>query len=324
MGRALVIHPGALGDVLLALPALGHLGHLGGGLHRTLAAAPRSVTLLEGAGCVDATVDFDRLALHHLFSAEPDPAVLRALARYDVIVSWLGAGDATYTTHLAGLGRPVVVARSVPPTGGARHASWHLLDTLVPLGPLPAALPVARLAAGETERAWAHEWLAAHNLAPAEAVVIHPGAGRPAKVWPGFPALARRLLAGGIPVVAVTGPAEVDAAAWLAAESGGALRLARDLPIRRLAGLLAAARGFVGNDSGPTHLAAALGCPTIGLFGPTDPAVWAPVGPRVTVLAGAGGGLRDPWDGLGVAAVTAAVKAWPAGVAVGAGRGMSD
>ena len=42
--------------------------------------------------------------------------------------------------------------------------------------------------------------------------------------------------------------------------------------------------GFVGHDSGPTHLAAMLGLPTLALFGPTDPAAWSPLGPRVTVL----------------------------------------
>ena len=61
---------------------------------------------------------------------------------------------------------------------------------------------------------------------------------------------------------------------------------------------------FVGNDSGTTHLAAMLGAPTVALFGPTDPAVWAPTGPRVRVL---GGG--DPTAVVDVAAVGAAVLA---------------
>ena len=52
-----------------------------------------------------------------------------------------------------------------------------------------------------------------------------------------------------------------------------------------LAGASAGARVFVGNDSGPTHLAAATGAPTVALFGPTDPRRFAPRGPAVTVLA---------------------------------------
>ncbi|HNT87980.1 MAG TPA: glycosyltransferase family 9 protein, partial [Candidatus Hydrogenedentes bacterium] len=56
-----------------------------------------------------------------------------------------------------------------------------------------------------------------------------------------------------------------------------------------IAGILAGARLYIGNDSGITHLAAAVGCPTVAVFGPTDPTVWAPRGARVHVVAG------DPW-----------------------------
>jgi hypothetical protein len=56
------------------------------------------------------------------------------------------------------------------------------------------------------------------------------------------------------------------------------------VPLSRLAALLVECSGYVGNDSGVSHLAAALGVPTAAVFGPTDPAVWAPVGPKVSVV----------------------------------------
>jgi ADP-heptose:LPS heptosyltransferase len=59
----------------------------------------------------------------------------------------------------------------------------------------------------------------------------------------------------------------------------------RSLPLPGLAAALAACALFVGNDSGTTHLAAACGCPTLALFGPTDPAAWAPRGRAARVLA---------------------------------------
>jgi ADP-heptose:LPS heptosyltransferase len=62
---------------------------------------------------------------------------------------------------------------------------------------------------------------------------------------------------------------------------------ARDLPPRVLGPLLAQSGSFVGNDSGVTHLAAASGARTLALFGPTDPAQWAPVGPAVKALRAA-------------------------------------
>ncbi len=68
---------------------------------------------------------------------------------------------------------------------------------------------------------------------------------------------------------------------------------------------------FVGNDSGLSHLAAVVGAPTLVLFGPTDPRLWAPIGPRVTVLAGSGPGSSDPWQGLDVGRVERAVRELP-------------
>lgn len=59
-----------------------------------------------------------------------------------------------------------------------------------------------------------------------------------------------------------------------------------------LACWLARARLYIGNDSGITHLAAAVGTPVLALFGPTDPAVWAPRGPHVRVVRWAGGALQ--------------------------------
>jgi ADP-heptose:LPS heptosyltransferase len=74
--------------------------------------------------------------------------------------------------------------------------------------------------------------------------------------------------------------------------------------VRVLAALLHHAGLYVGNDSGVTHLAAAWGAPTLALFGPTDPRLWAPVGPFVRCLRGQGGVI----DALAVADVVAAAR----------------
>jgi len=67
------------------------------------------------------------------------------------------------------------------------------------------------------------------------------------------------------------------------------LELARNLALTRLAELLQSASAFIGHDSGITHLAAALGIPTLALWGPTNPSVWRPLGPNVRLLANPGG-----------------------------------
>ncbi len=115
-------------------------------------------------------------------------------------------------------------------------------------------------------------------------VLIHPGSGSPRKNWPRqrYAELINRLRDAGQTVRVVVG--EVEAEQW----SAGDLSRLRAERLRSLDELVAALREascYVGNDSGPTHLAAQLGLPTFALFGPTSPEVWAPVGPAVTVLA---------------------------------------
>ena len=121
----------------------------------------------------------------------------------------------------------------------------------------------------------------------APTVVIQPGSGSRLKNWPlaCFEDLAERLAGRGLRVSWCTGPAEEGLPAM-----PGALP---PMPLTELASLLAGAGLFVGNDSGISHLAAAAGCPTLAIFGPTDPAVWGPTGPRVRVLQG------QPWPDTG-------------------------
>jgi ADP-heptose:LPS heptosyltransferase len=320
--RCLVVHPGALGDVLLALPALAHLAALVPGSRRVLAASPRLGALLEHAGVVEQATDLDGLGLHHVFESEPDPEGLVRLGGYDVVVSWLGAGDATYRRHLERLARRVVVARAVPPPGSRVHAARHLLDTLAPLGSPPDAVRVVRLEPRDAERAWARGWLEARGLGPGEAVILHPGAGSPAKAWPGFGRLASRLRARGRPVVVVGGP--VDAAAVARTVTEGTVPesvVGQDLSLPCLAALFRSAGALVGNDSGLSHLAAAVGCPTVALFGPTDPRVWAPIGERVVVLGGEAPTAANPWGGLSTDRVEAALERLARHAGIPAGRG---
>jgi ADP-heptose:LPS heptosyltransferase len=304
--RCLVIHPGALGDVLLAVPALGHLRTLG--LAPSLAVTSPLVRLFDESGVAARALDLEALGLHRLFVAPPAPEALAVLAGYDAVVSWFGAGDPTYTAALGRLGRPVVLARAAPPPGARQHVSRHLVATLAPLGPVRAGLPDALLSVDPAEQASAVAWLAARGLGRDDVVVLQPGAGSPGKAWPGFGALARRLREAGLPVVALAGPADTEAIERLVAGAGlDEAAVARDWPLARIAALFTVARVAVGNDSGPTHLAARVGCPTVAVFGPTDPAVWAPLGRHVRVVAAARG--REPWTGVSVEAVEAAVHA---------------
>jgi heptosyltransferase I len=106
-------------------------------------------------------------------------------------------------------------------------------------------------------------------------IVLLPGAGKPNKIWPHFPALAKHL---GSKALAVWGPGEQSLA-----EATGA-RLAPPTSLRELAYILRKAEAVIGGDTGPLHLAAALGTKVIGLYGPTDPRRNGPYGQLARVI----------------------------------------
>ncbi|MEP0846653.1 MAG: hypothetical protein HRF50_07495 [Phycisphaerae bacterium] len=120
-------------------------------------------------------------------------------------------------------------------------------------------------------------------------VLIHPGGGSRAKCWPleSFLSVARRVEAAGRAVAFVVGPVELDV--WPRCDLD-AIRseFALLVPTHtdELAALLAGAAALLSNDSGPAHLAALLGTPTVTLFGPTSPTVWRPLGHAARALEG--------------------------------------
>jgi heptosyltransferase III len=108
----------------------------------------------------------------------------------------------------------------------------------------------------------------------------------------------------------LAGPVELERfaaaeRAMLAEMRAGQEELPEALGLPELARVLSGAAVFIGHDSGPAHLAAQLGVRTIAIFGPTDPAVWSPVGPAVRVVAP--GAARTDWAWLSVERVLAEV-----------------
>jgi len=116
------------------------------------------------------------------------------------------------------------------------------------------------------------------------ALVLAPGAVGPSKRWPAsaYAALARRLLGEGLAVWVVGGPAEKAIAQEIVGNTGARDFTGTDLREAILA--MAAATAAVSNDSGLLHVAAALGTPTVGIFGPTSPWHWAPLNPLAATI----------------------------------------
>jgi heptosyltransferase III len=113
-------------------------------------------------------------------------------------------------------------------------------------------------------------------------VVLHPGATWPAKRWnpEGFAGLADRLRKErNVEVVLTGGPRDAEVVQQVCSLAQGSLRTFIDLPLRQLAALYAGAAAIVSNDAGSMHIAAAVGTPTIGLFGPGEEDIWFPYDP---------------------------------------------
>jgi hypothetical protein len=175
---------------------------------------------------------------------------------------------------------PTVVSMPlIRPTQADIYRGREILAENAPAASLLPAAPtrVGRRGGGRSKTAGA----------TCKPVVIHPGSGGAHKCWrlDNFLSVARILAKEGVEVVFLFGPAEAERFSEPAiAEIRTAGKLLTNLSLAEVLGVLGCSRGYIGNDSGITHLAAALGIRTVVVFGPTDPSVYAPIGPAVTIL----------------------------------------
>lgn len=127
-------------------------------------------------------------------------------------------------------------------------------------------------------------WRVANGLGDTRAVALAPGAVGPSKRWGGYGEAARRLAAQGHAIWVVGGPGEKPLAQEIAAAGGPAVRDLTGTDLRNGIVALAAADFAISNDSGLVHVAAAIGTPTMGIFGPTSPYHWAPLNELAAVV----------------------------------------
>jgi lipopolysaccharide heptosyltransferase III len=227
-----------------------------------MAAQPRLGRLLTALGEVDRALDFESLGLSALFTADLRCArpPLQQAAR---VVCWFGSRDPLFVANLRSIAPGALV---VSPAADDIPVWQHLRRTVG--APLDGETQILRVPSAAVE-AGRHALLDRGWDGRQAVAVMHPGAGSAGKRWPvdGFATVAREVgRARPLCVVVHEGPADGEAASALLAALGSAAIRLREPPLEALAGVLAGAALYVGNDSGVSHLAAAVGAPGVVLF----------------------------------------------------------
>jgi len=304
--RILLIRLGAFGDIIHTLPLAHDL--VAAGCTVEWLCEDRWAVLLRGSAAVSRIIELPRKRLRdrnlpwrqRFGSVRQIVRQLRA-SRYDAVIDAQGLAKSAAFSAFCGAKRRIGHAR---PRG--REGAWLIAQDQVPTVATHVidqqralALPILGndhlrggwrfpLPAWTAERAWAGGWLSAHHLtAP---WILNVGAGWPTKVWPleRQVELARTLGARGLPLVVAWGsPAEGEVArAVVETAAHGVMTPYTTIP--QLAGLMAQGAVVISGDTGPLHLALALGTPAIGLFGPVPATRNGPRGPGYRCLQAPG------------------------------------
>ncbi|WP_345245898.1 glycosyltransferase family 9 protein [Pigmentiphaga soli] len=284
-----------LGDVLMSTPAMRALHAAVPGRRLTMLASPSGAALRPHLPFLERVIAYDAPWVKNARDDGPaaDLALIERLRNgaFDAAVIFTVYSQsplpAAMACRLAGIPRVLAHCRENPyrllsdwvkeggPEDDGRHEVQRQLDLVAAVG---ARADDARLAFEvlPADRSAVRALLASHGVPDAsECIVVHPGASAPSRRYPPTSfAQAMRLLAAqtGAPLVVTGGPGERDLVAAVCATAAvPAIDLAGRLSLGQLGALLAEASVLVSNNSGPVHIAAAVGTPVVDLYALTNP-----------------------------------------------------
>lgn len=277
MKRILAIKAGGIGDVLLALPTIQALRKGFRPCSLTLVCPSALHPLLKGV--VDECTDINSRFIAQWMGPDPGREMATFFGEYDLIVSWFGYEDKEFQKNieLFAPGGSLFIPPHPPPRSHPDDFSLHVSDWhlgfLNRIG-IPEEIILSPELKGMT--------LPSIKWTPdmsAPTFAVHPGSGAWYKNWPPerFAGLAKKFLEYDhrCRIALIQGPADAEAGeSVLRLLPGERVQTIRTTSLLDLAMFLAGCTMYVGNDSGISHLAGAVGCPTIVFYGPTDPRVW--------------------------------------------------
>ncbi len=269
MTNLLIIHQGALGDFVLTFPAILRLKRIFSQIHALC--QDKLGKMACALNIIDKHYPLEAGTFASLYSDSPDSGVRNILQSYNKIIIFSNSEQLGHMTNII-TGNKAVRIPPRPDICQKIHVADYITEN-VARSDLPGQdynLPVLH-----TDRR-------DRNHDP-DKIFLHPGSGSTKKNWPvsNFMKTCDILKSKGMKPEFISGPAEDFLVKELSKQENH-IHAVSDL--NELVCLLKKAGGFIGNDSGVTHVAAFLGLPTIAVFGPSDPDRWKPVGQRVKVI----------------------------------------
>jgi len=286
----LIMRPGALGDVIVTLPALEAIRNHFPNAHIEIMGYSSFLEILNGRFYADSVSRFDRADIVHLFLENSTiPASLRkTLKGVDLIFSFVSDREHVFAKNLsqAGVGH-IVHYEPFPADGEDIHITDHFLRCMDMLR-IPYTNKIPGIVLKDEDILFGEKFMHHNNVEPERALVaIHPGSGSRQKCWPveRYAELISWLVAEmNVQILLVSGYADTEILGELTAKVKDTVIVADQLPLPNLAAVIKRCNFFVGNDSGVTHVAAAVGTPAIAIFGPTNPDMWGPRGKQVKII----------------------------------------
>lgn len=301
--QGLIIQPGALGDCILTLPLAQFMLDALRLQSIDIVGHSEYISIFPGRTCISKIRSMEAIPFHRLFAdsrsfdvPQNDPLV-SAFSPYEWIATFLGGENSDFEQNLIYVsnctsGTDVTSIELKAPPEIPCHIAEYYLHQFVEKNSehvAPAAFDPSRqlITPTHADSMAGQGILEQAGLEAGSTVIIQPGSSGNRKNWPlnNFIAVARQLRQEGLAVAFLLGPAEVQnmpqATQDMLAEAAPCLS---GLILADVVALLSQAFGFLGNDSGITHLAAAMGVPTTAVFGPSSSGRYAPIGPRTAIL----------------------------------------
>ena len=272
---SIVYHTGGLGDFLTAFPAIAEWNNQNNGCKKILLGKPSYGILGVQERLFDEIWDVESAAFSWLYNMDSQVSSSIKDKLFEIQSALLlTSGDSPVLVRFRGLGIKKILFQDPFPQERVHISDYHL-SLLKKISKSDVRAPVRQHPHPECKSE-------ADKLLDkiGKFVAFHPGSGSERKNWPinKFEALAEKLREKGFRIVWIMGPAD----AVFSPPSTDIL--VRNAPLPLLVHVFARCSLYVGNDSGISHLAAACSAPSVVLFGPSDPAVWKPLGKNVSIV----------------------------------------